>query len=603
MINPRLTFAFSVLMLALLVSFPQTALAGIWPFGDDAIDFEIEIKGVSDASIEKYRLEELARQVIDDDKPPIDIDQLRAISLIMAERMRSIMVSRAYYNATVNVLVDDRTETKEDPLMRFDVISNKRYTVASSELMWGQPPLVENNNTPYHLNVGDYANAKPIVENAQAIREMLAKERCYISLEVTPRAVLDALIRTAEIDYEIDYGAEANFGETFIEGASTVQDDIIRKSIKWKQGECFDVEKQKQTQTTLLQTQLFASVTISHPNEPNERGEVDMVIEVIDRPHRTVSAGAEYEFDQGPGVSASWQHRNLTGRANDLSVKTIISQREIGADGAYTLPYFYNDAQKLRLSGAIKSENMDSFDSNNASVLAEVSRGLTDEISASVGLGARYSQVSEAGQETENFGLLFVTSAIEFDNRDNVLDPNKGILARGTITPYTDVTGQGVGFVRSEMAAQTYLTQTDWLWKPTLALRGAYGQINGANTTSIPADLRFYSGGGGSVRGYNFQAIGPRNNGEAEGGTVWTELSSEIRLRFTEEFGGVVFVDAGNTYQAKAPDPTEELFFSTGVGVRYYSPLGPLRLDVGVPLDEVEDDAAFGVYVSIGQAF
>jgi len=150
---------------------------------------------------------------------------------------------------------------------------------------------------------------------------------------------------------------------------------------------------------------------------------------------------------------------------------------------------------------------------------------------------------------------------------------------------------------------QGKVTAKTWFWKPTLALRGSFGHITGASTEDVPADLRFYTGGGGSVRGYNYRAIGPQDNGEPEGGTILTELSSELRLRFTEEVGAVLFMDAGTVYEGTTPSLDEELFYGIGTGLRYYSPIGPLRLDVGVPLNEVEDDTEFGVYISIGQAF
>ena len=114
----------------------------------------------------------------------------------------------------------------------------------------------------------------------------------------------------------------------------------------------------------------------------------------------------------------------------------------------------------------------------------------------------------------------------------------------------------------------------------------------------------FHAGGGGSVRGYTYQSLGPLQNGKPLGGTSWLEFTSELRLRFNETFGAALFLDAGNVYDAVLPQPGEKLYVGVGGGIRYYTPAGPLRFDVGIPMnaDEVED-SAYAIYVSMGQAF
>ena len=162
--------------------------------------------------------------------------------------------------------------------------------------------------------------------------------------------------------------------------------------------------------------------------------------------------------------------------------------------------------------------------------------------------------------------------------------------------------------MKGQVTAQTYFS-SDITGKPTLALRGSLGSISGASATSLPANLRFYAGGGGSVRGYSYQSLSPRFNGTPIGGASLVELSTELRVRFTETLGGVVFVDGGNAYTDSVPTFGKSLYYGAGVGLRYYSPLGPLRLDVGVPLNGSNidgsgvDETGIQFYVSLGQAF
>jgi len=120
----------------------------------------------------------------------------------------------------------------------------------------------------------------------------------------------------------------------------------------------------------------------------------------------------------------------------------------------------------------------------------------------------------------------------------------------------------------------------------------------------VPADERFYAGGGGSIRGYSYQSVGPLSGGDPVGGRSLLELSTELRLRLGERFGFVGFLDGGSAFGAAFPDFDEELLWGTGLGFRYFTAVGPLRLDFAVPLDRRHGiDDAFQVYISLGQAF
>ena len=137
-----------------------------------------------------------------------------------------------------------------------------------------------------------------------------------------------------------------------------------------------------------------------------------------------------------------------------------------------------------------------------------------------------------------------------------------------------------------------------------LALKGVVGTIGGANRDDVPADLRFYAGGGGSIRGYPYQKVGPLEDHEPKGGRSLVEVSAEVRFKITEKIGLVAFLDGGNAFASSFPDPGETLRWGAGGGVRYYTPVGPLRLDVGVPLERREGiDDPYQVYISLGQAF
>jgi translocation and assembly module TamA len=138
-----------------------------------------------------------------------------------------------------------------------------------------------------------------------------------------------------------------------------------------------------------------------------------------------------------------------------------------------------------------------------------------------------------------------------------------------------------------------------------IALRGQIGSIWGTSINNVPANQRYYAGGGGSVRGYEYQHVGPLDaNNNPEGGKSLAVFNSEVRLMVTEDFGIVPFFDAGNVYESTHPDFSETFFKGTGLGLRYVTPVGPVRFDFAVPLDRRDDiDDPYQFYISLGQAF
>jgi translocation and assembly module TamA len=128
--------------------------------------------------------------------------------------------------------------------------------------------------------------------------------------------------------------------------------------------------------------------------------------------------------------------------------------------------------------------------------------------------------------------------------------------------------------------------------------------MSGAERDEIPADIRFYAGGGGSIRGYAYQSVGPTQNNEPIGGRSLITMSAELRIKITEKMGLVAFVDGGSAFESAFQDFEETLQWGGGLGFRYFTAIGPLRLDVGIPINRRAGiDDSFQIYVSIGQAF
>jgi translocation and assembly module TamA len=171
------------------------------------------------------------------------------------------------------------------------------------------------------------------------------------------------------------------------------------------------------------------------------------------------------------------------------------------------------------------------------------------------------------------------------------------------VTPYTGTGDGGLLFAVGTVSGSAYRAlDTDRRF--VLAGRAKFGSLVGEETDDVPANKRFYAGGGGSIRGYEFQSVGPLDaNNDPLGGRSLIELNAELRVRITEQIGLVPFVDGGMVFDSVYPDFEEDLRWAAGLGVRYFSAIGPLRLDIAIPLNKREVDDSFQFYISLGQAF
>jgi translocation and assembly module TamA len=205
---------------------------------------------------------------------------------------------------------------------------------------------------------------------------------------------------------------------------------------------------------------------------------------------------------------------------------------------------------------------------------------------------------------TIDYRLVGVPISTSYDSTDNLLDPTIGVRFTGSITPYAGFLGSNPSIVVAKAQGSTYYSLDDEA-RYIVAARLAFGSISGAALQDIPANIRFFAGGGGSVRGYPYRTLGPLGPFDLPiGGRSLLEASVEARIKFTETIGLVPFFDAGTAFAGSLPDFNERIFTSVGIGLRYYTAIGPIRVDLAVPLERIKgDQPPVALYVSLGQAF
>jgi translocation and assembly module TamA len=474
-------------------------------------------------------------------------------------------------------------------------------------MQWDGEPLREIETDTLRSKVGENVSAANIVEDAVDVLDRVGKRACLLELDVSPLLRLYENRRRAELVFRIKHGAVANFGETIVSGTQKVDKDVVLHNVSWKQGECYRESKVNDTRTNLINNQLFSSVTIKHPNVPDAQGQVPMTVEVKERAVRTLRAGTSYSSDQGVVLNGGWEHRNFFGGGQRFNADVSVGQEEQSLQTGLRLPNFLDDDQTLALRAGVKHEDTDAYTADTIDTGVTLERKLARNWRGGLGVGFTLTETDDALSGNSQYGLLSFPGFVEYDSRRNVLDPKRGIFANVTVTPYTETFGDGGQFLKTQGTFQTYLSapkQVSIPLSPTLALKVAGGTITGGDGQDVPADIRFYAGGGGSVRGYGYQTLGPRVNNVVVGGSSFVAGSAEARLRFTEELGGVVFMDAGNAFADTAPDEQAKLYTSVGVGARYFTSIGPIRADLAIPMNGKDIGAAgYALYISIGQSF
>jgi len=298
-----------------------------------------------------------------------------------------------------------------------------------------------------------------------------------------------------------------------------------------------------------------------------------------------------------------WEHRNLTGAGERLTLSAVYSEIGYSGDIKAQRPDFIITDQTLSLSARVAREDTDAYQSDTRSILLAIDRELHPGWIVGIGAGFKFADV-ESSDRVERFGLLYLPARSDWDRSNDFFDPTSGYRMSLTGAPYWDALNDQVTFFKSRAGAATYTRlsrrhRLDWAGRLSL------GSISGATREAIPADERFYAGGGGTLRGYPYQSVGPLDARQKPlGGKSILLLSSEIRWRINEEFGAAVFVDGGNVFEESYPDEFTEFKWGAGAGLRYFTPVGPLRFDIAFPLNRrrgIDDDFQF--YISLGQAF
>lgn len=534
------------------------------------------------------------------------------------ELMQRILASEGYYDAVVDTRIE-RGPREEGQGRRsrsitaiIDVTPGQRYTLA--DIIIDAAPTVPSNliadNFP--LSEGEPIVAQRI-QGAEAAIALKLPEDGYPFAEVGQRDILlDPATGEGVYTLPVDIGKRSRFGGIETTGDLAFDAEHVEVLARFKRGDLYDSRKVDDLRQALVATGLFSTVAA----EPQPTGEsagddteyVTMLVTQQAGPPRTIAASAGYGTGEGIRLEGSWTHRNMFPPEGALTFRGVLGTQEQGIGATMRRSNAGRRDRTFELIAEATRSNYDAFEALTGRVGARVSYDSTPiwQKKFTYAYGVELIATREddydfaTGDRSFDFyTILGLSGQVGMDRTDSLLDPTKGFRITSLIQPEGSLAGSFSPYARLRTDISGYYPVTDNI---VIAGRVRVGSILGAAREKLAPSRRFYAGGGGSVRGFGYQELGPKDpNNDPIGGRSVNEMAVEARYRFGN-FGVVGFVDAGQVYRSSAPT-FQDLRFGVGIGARYYTNFGPMRFDVATPIARKPGEARVSVYVSIGQAF
>ncbi len=626
------------------------------PTAQAGIDYEIAVQGLGvgenpDETAENLRMLEIvksqARVYKLQEKPPPSVALLKRRAAADVALVERALKSEGYYEGSAVISVDgekksipgtdaaakaeikaealaaaiaesgetepvfaDIADPDTPPVVNIFVRKGPRYSLARQGVVIDPavaPEVTERVQEAAAKNVGGPAQGRAVVDAEQAALGALNRIGRPYAKKGKRRAEANFDYDTLDVITALEPGPYTVYGDTQVVGLREVEEKYIRDFITWKKGEPISRGVLRDAQRQLAGTALFDSVTVEIPSQPpadlpeGEPFVAPILITAEESKHRTISGGISYSTSDGPGVTAKWQHRNLFGQNEKLTAETEIDLDKQTIGLSYVKPRFGKSSRDLIGDVELFHEEDEAFDVTGITATIGIEEQINRYLKGSIGLGLEAARTKENGISRDSY-LVGIPATLSYDDTDNLLDATEGIRASAAVAPWGGFFDEReAGFVIVDLNGSTYIP-FDRNKKYVLAARARTAAIFAESRDRIPANRRLYAGGGGSVRGFENRFVGPLDaEDDPLGGLAAAELGVEMRVRFGS-FGVVPFVDAGIV--------SEELFsefdqvrYAAGLGLRYYSPVGPIRLDVAFPINPRDRDPAFQFYISIGQAF
>ena len=487
----------------------------------------------------------------------------------------------------------------------FSVVPGKRYRFGEINLVG-----IENSADEQFLrNALSFQSGDPVQQDAivdsKALLFSRLVENGYVFGKVGQEELLiDHARQEGDLTLPVTPNGKYDFGRIVTAPDAILSGKHLETIARFDTGDLYQLSQVDDLRQALFATSLVSAVEITPVKGANNQ--VDLNVEIEPAPPRTVAGLAGFNTGEGFRVEASWEHRNFFPPEGAINIAGVLGTREQAVGVTYRRNNFQGRDRVLTSRFALRNQNLDAFNARSLDLAIGYERQTTliFQKKWAWNIGLEYSlsdeeAIFEGVESRELFNILALPAGLAYDNSDDLLDPTKGFRLSARIAPETSTGVDAIAYFKSQIDGSIYQKIREDL---VFAGRVRFASITGAPTSSIAPSRRNYAGGGGSVRGFGFQDIGPVDiNGDPSGGRGLAEFAIEARYRIGS-FGIVPFLDAGGVSAGALPD-FNDLRFGAGIGLRYYTSFGPVRIDVGTPLSRRDGENVIAVAISLGQAF
>jgi translocation and assembly module TamA len=538
------------------------------------------------------------------------------------ERLKKVLQGFGYYQGKVAVTIDGRPLA--DPGLVDEIESRPQdqsaedpgplYRLRKIALEGEAPPEARGK---LGLEPSEPAVAANVLEAQKRLLTALQNEGYALATVGEPVVYEDPAAHALDVTFPVHAGPQVDVGEIRVTGLHQVNESLVRQRLLVHSGERYSPTRIESARQDLLALGVFSGVSVRAAEQLDAQGRIPITFDVQERPPHVVGLSAAYSTDLGISGKASWSHRNLFGNAEQLNLAASVV--DIGGSATtgvgynvtaqFVKPEFMHRDQQLELSLGALNQSLEAYDQKALTAGASVRRKFSERWSASAGIAGIKERITQEG-ETRDYTLLSFPVNAKYDTTgvtNPLEDALHGIRASATVTPTQSFGASSATFFIIQANASGYIDLAPLArtapGRSVLAWRALIGTAQGASLFSLPPDQRFYGGGSATVRGYKYQSIGPLfPDNKPIGGTSIDAATLELRQRLPGNFAFATFVDAGQVGATSTPF-TGALRVGAGLGVRYYTPIGPIRLDVAVPLNPLPDGDRFEIYIGLGQVF
>ncbi len=568
------------------------------------VNYSVEFEGLNDDRTLKA-IKSVSQLTSLKKRPPASMNALRYRAESDIPELTKVLHAHGYYEAKVNIRVQEILNQvhvfvliEPGPVYCLEKYKIHLYCEFPDEPECLCPVSLDK----ISVKIGKPALTENILSSELKLLESLSECGFPLAKVDDREVIVDGKTKSVRVRIAVKRGREAAFGSLTIVGLDKVKPLFIERKIDWIQGETYDSALVEKTQDAILESGLFSSVLITHADTINPDGEISMKIEVSETKHQSVNVGVSYQTVFGPGITFGWENRNVGGMGRRLSFQGDITRISHTGNAMYAHPDFLQIGQDYIWQAQAMHESLFAYSMRSYNLMNRLDRRLGEHVRFSLGAQGERLYVT-ASVHNGNYWLFELPLYVRYSTANDLLNPTQGITFEYTTTPSLNVT-DGKDFYLINQLSESIYHSLNADESIVFAQQLTLGSILSQNLNAVPVSKRYLGGSEQELRGYRYRTVSPLDDRKPIGGRSAIYFTLETRFRVTKKIGLVPFFDIGSVYETILPTWHGKWFKSTGLGLRYFSFMGPFRIDLAFPLNRRKGiDPVYKILVSIGQTF